>query len=106
MKLPKLPSMGLNPAAIPKIQAAQDWTLFYPTVRSGSTGVGATLEHLCGIKENNSKEADLLGVELKGKRTERDCRLTLVTKAPFSPFRIGKNGLPTKQRASTNRAVC
>lgn len=106
MQYPKLASAGMNPVAIKVIQTSQDWSLPIKTVRRGSTGIGATLEHACKISENNSKKADLLGVELKGKRIDGDSRLTLVTKAPFSPFRIGKNGLPTKQKVSTNRTIC
>jgi hypothetical protein len=41
---------------------------FTPTLRSGSTGIGYTLETLLDIKENNSPRGDFLGIELKSHR--------------------------------------
>lgn len=41
---------------------------FVKTLRSGSTGVGYTLESLLQIKENNSPKGDLLGMEIKAYR--------------------------------------
>lgn len=38
---------------------------YVQTLRSGSTGVGYTFETLAGIKENNSREADYRGIEIK-----------------------------------------
>ena len=43
---------------------------FTPTLRSGSTGIGYTLETLLDIKENNNPQGDFLGVELKSHRGE------------------------------------
>lgn len=41
---------------------------FTHTLRSGSTGIGYTLETLLGIEENNSPRGDFLGIELKAHR--------------------------------------
>ncbi len=41
---------------------------FTPTLRSGSTGIGYTLETLLDIKENNNPQGDFLGIELKSHR--------------------------------------
>jgi hypothetical protein len=41
---------------------------YVPTVRNGDTGVGATLEHLLGIRTNSSKAPDYKGIELKAGR--------------------------------------
>lgn len=41
---------------------------FVPTQRSGSTGIGYTLESLLNIPENNSPLGDFLGMELKSHR--------------------------------------
>jgi hypothetical protein len=38
---------------------------YVKTLRTGSTGVGYTFETLAGIKENNSREADYRGIEIK-----------------------------------------
>jgi hypothetical protein len=40
------------------------------TMRPGSTGVGYTFESLAGIKENNSREADYKGIEIKTFRSK------------------------------------
>lgn len=42
---------------------------FVPTQRSGSTGIGYTLETLLDIPENNSPLGDFLGMELKSHRS-------------------------------------
>ncbi|MDF1812250.1 MAG: MvaI/BcnI family restriction endonuclease [Verrucomicrobiales bacterium] len=43
---------------------------FVPTLRSGSTGIGYTLETLLEIEENNSPLGDFMGMELKAHREE------------------------------------
>ncbi len=43
---------------------------FLKTLRSGSTGVGYTLETLLEIQENNSPKGDFMGMELKAFRDE------------------------------------
>ena len=45
---------------------------FVKTRRSGSTGVGFTLETLLNIAENNSPRGDLLGMEIKAFRDNED----------------------------------
>lgn len=44
------------------VNLSKEWT---QTNRNGSTGVGKTFEDILGVEENNSKEADYKGVELK-----------------------------------------
>ena len=41
---------------------------FLPSIRTGDTGVGATLENLLGIKINSSKNPDYKGIEIKASR--------------------------------------
>ena len=43
---------------------------FVPTLRSGSTGIGYTLETMLDIEENNSPGGDFLGMELKAYRDD------------------------------------
>ncbi|MDR1941848.1 MAG: MvaI/BcnI family restriction endonuclease [Endomicrobium sp.] len=42
---------------------------FVRTKRSGSTGIGYTLETFLGITENNDAKPDIAGAELKAHRT-------------------------------------
>ena len=55
-----------------------------PTVREGNTGVGATLESVLKIEENNSKLADENFVEYKARKATTTCKVTLFTMAPKS----------------------
>lgn len=43
---------------------------FMPTLRSGSTGIGYTLETMLEIEENNSPRGDFMGMELKAFRDD------------------------------------
>lgn len=43
---------------------------FVPSLRSGSTGIGYTLETMLGIAENNSPGGDFMGMELKAFRDD------------------------------------
>lgn len=53
------------------------------SLRSGSTGVGYTYESLCGIQENNSRNADICGeIELKTFREPAKGKLSLFTLSP------------------------
>lgn len=52
------------------------------THRSGSTGIGKTLEDLLGIKENNLDEPDFGDYELKSCRKGSQSMLTMFTRAP------------------------
>lgn len=60
---------------------------FTPTLRSGSTGIGYTLETLLDIKENNNPQGDFLGIELKSHRgddfsTSSSKKMNLFLKEP------------------------
>ncbi|MDR1244464.1 MAG: MvaI/BcnI family restriction endonuclease [Endomicrobium sp.] len=52
---------------------------FVRTKRSGTTGIGYTLESLLGISENNSTNPDIEGAELKAHRTNVNGLITLFT---------------------------
>lgn len=53
------------------------------TKRKGNTGIGYTYEHLLGIKENNSQDADIEGkIEVKSHRLPSKSMLTLFTYSP------------------------
>lgn len=52
------------------------------THRSGTTGIGKTLEDLLGIKENNNIGPDFGVYELKAARKNDNSMLTLFTKSP------------------------
>ena len=43
---------------------------FIPSIRSGDTGIGATLEDLLGIKSNSRKTPDYKGIEIKASRQD------------------------------------
>jgi hypothetical protein len=43
---------------------------YIKSLRTGSTGIGFTFETLAGIEENNSREADYRGIEIKTFRTQ------------------------------------
>lgn len=59
---------------------------FVPTERSGSTGIGYTLESLLDIRENNDPGGDFFGLELKAHRygaaTSGSKRMNLFLKEP------------------------
>lgn len=55
------------------------------TLRSGSTGIGYTLETLLEIAENNFQQPDLLGFELKASRINGASMLTMFTLSPNPP---------------------
>lgn len=46
------------------------------SLRAGDTGIGYTFETLIDIEENNSKQADFRGIELKCKQTREDRAVT------------------------------
>ena len=52
---------------------------YVPTLRTGSTGVGFTLETLLDIKENNISSPDLGHIELKAQRAHHKGMTTLFT---------------------------
>lgn len=55
------------------------------THRSGTTGIGKTLEDLLGIRENNIQGPDFGCYELKSMRKNANSMLTLITKSPDEP---------------------
>lgn len=57
------------------------------THRSGSTGIGYTLETMLGIKANSSTEPDFKGIEIKSSRLESNVRISLFSKTPiYEPY--------------------
>ena len=52
------------------------------TLRAGDTGIGKTFESLLNIKENNKKEPDYKGVEIKCSRQSTSTLQTLFSKTP------------------------
>lgn len=72
-----------------------------PTQRSGSTGIGYTLESLLEIPENNSPVGDFLGMELKTHRSDKlgtagSKRMNLFLKEP-----TWTDGLSHRERIPT-----
>lgn len=60
---------------------------FIKSKRSSSTGIGKTFEDAIGVVENNSKEPDLHGFEIKSQRSLSESYITLFTKSPTMPKR-------------------
>ncbi|MCX6148312.1 MAG: MvaI/BcnI family restriction endonuclease [Candidatus Kapabacteria bacterium] len=58
---------------------------FIDSNRKHNTGIGKTFEDLLGIKENNTKEPDYEGFEIKTQRLKSKSKITLVTKSPTEP---------------------
>lgn len=56
---------------------------YVKTHRSGTTGIGKTLEDLLGIKENNIPGPNAVMIELKSARKNTSSMLTLFTKSPL-----------------------
>ena len=53
--------------------------------RKHNTGIGKTFEDYLGVDENNIKEPDFAGFEVKSQRVETSSYLTLFTKSPSYP---------------------
>ena len=53
---------------------------YVPSLRKGDTGVGKTLEHLLGVKENNLQAPDLGNIEVKGRRIGTNSLATMFTR--------------------------
>lgn len=53
--------------------------------RSHNTGIGKTFEDYLSIKENNLKNADFEGFEVKSHREFASSKITLFTKSPTNP---------------------
>jgi hypothetical protein len=60
-----------------------------PNNRDG--GIGNTFEDYLGVQENNLREADFEGFEIKSKRQFNSSYLTLFSKSPTNP--VGANGI-------------
>ena len=58
---------------------------FVKSRRSNSTGIGKTFEDLMGVVENNAREPDLHGFEIKSHRNLSESYVTLFTKSPTLP---------------------
>ena len=58
---------------------------YVKTHRTGTTGIGKTLEDLLGIKENNIPGPNAAMIELKSARKNATSMLTLFTKSPLPP---------------------
>ena len=58
---------------------------FMPSHRKSNTGIGKTYEDLLGVAENNLKEPDLHGFEVKSQRAYSGSYVTLFTKSPTMP---------------------
>lgn len=58
---------------------------FVRSNRSHNTGIGKTFEDLLGTLENNKKEADFEGIEVKSQRQAAASCITLFTKSPTFP---------------------
>lgn len=58
---------------------------FVPSNRSNNTGIGKTFEDYVGVVENNLKEPDLFGFEIKSQRSHSSSPVTLFTKSPTAP---------------------
>lgn len=79
---------------------------YHKTIRSGDTGIGATLENLLGMTENNIAGPNGHQTELKSARIGGNSYLTLFTKSP-SPRGINNKlvahyGYPDEQRNNRN----
>ena len=56
---------------------------YVPTVKSGDTGIGMTLQNLLGLPPDSSKLPDYKGIELKSKRISKSkTRFTLFSNVP------------------------
>ncbi|MFD1259264.1 MvaI/BcnI family restriction endonuclease [Entomomonas asaccharolytica] len=58
---------------------------FIPCTRLGSTAIGKTFEDALKIAENNKKDPDLHGFEIKAQRHLTSSYVTLCTKSPTNP---------------------
>jgi hypothetical protein len=58
---------------------------FIPSNRIHNTGIGKTFEDYLGVLENNSKDSDFVGFEVKSHRELAKSKITLFTKQPSYP---------------------
>jgi len=74
---------------------------FVQSLRSNNTGIGFTFEYHLGITENNKKNPDFEGIEVKSQRARSNSYVTIFTKSPSFPAKVnatltGKFGTPDK----------
>lgn len=60
---------------------------FIKSSRDGNTGIGKTFEDNLGIIENNKKDSDFDGFEVKSQRQLSGSKITLFTKSPSFPLK-------------------
>lgn len=60
---------------------------FIRSNRSHNTGIGKTFEDYLGVQENNLKDSDFEGFEIKSQRFLSLSKITLFTKSPSAPDR-------------------
>ncbi len=76
------------------------------THRSGTTGIGKTLEDLLGIPENNIPSPNGIRVELKSARKNATSMLTLFTKSPLpdsaNTVLLRRFGYPSRRENGRN----
>jgi len=60
---------------------------FIKSNRKHNTGIGKTFEDYLGVAENNLKDSDFEGFEIKSQRFLSDSKVTLFTKSPSFPKR-------------------
>lgn len=58
---------------------------FVKSHRTNNTGIGKTFEDLLGVDENNKKDHDFIGFEVKSQRFLSGSKITLFTKSPSYP---------------------
>src|SRR5690606_27455249 len=58
---------------------------FVKSHRTNNTGIGKTFEDLLGVGENNRKDSDFDGFEVKSQRFLSSSKITLFTKSPTFP---------------------
>lgn len=60
---------------------------FIKSTRKNNTGIGKTFEDCLGVRENNLKDPDFEGIEIKSQRQATSSYITLFTKCPSHPKR-------------------
>lgn len=71
---------------------------FVQSLRSGSTGVGMTLETLLGIRANSNRAPDFMGIEIKasrvsGRKQQSKTRVSLFSQVPDWKNSVCKSGM-------------
>ncbi len=58
---------------------------FIPSNRTHDTGIDKTFEDCLGVTENNNRDPDFAGFEVKSQRQMTQSKITLFTKSPSGP---------------------